>query len=75
MDISKDSLLKQADALLAQARRARKLSASDAVDAEDRAQLIRDAEQCERMAAQLEKDAIGAKTGVFSGPPPRRPQQ
>jgi glycerol-3-phosphate O-acyltransferase len=74
MDISKDGLLKQADALLAQARRARKLSASEAVEADDRAQLIRDAESLEKMARQLEKDAVGAKTGVFAGVPPRRPE-
>lgn len=74
MDISKDSLLKQADALLAQARRARKLSTSDAVEAEDRAQLIHDAEQLEKMARQLEKDAVSAKTGVFAGAPTRRPE-
>jgi hypothetical protein len=61
---SKDTLLRKADALLADARRARK-SASLAAEG-DRAPLIDRAEDLERQAARLEKDAITAKNGVFA---------
>lgn len=64
MDITKDTLLQKADALLAEARRTRKLSAQAA--GADRDQLIRDAEQLESRAARLEKDAVSAKNGVFA---------
>jgi len=66
MDITKDTLLRKADALLAEARRARKLSGAQAAGA-DRDQLIRDAEELESRAARLEKDAVSAKNGVFAG--------
>ena len=62
--VSKDSLLRKADALLGEARRARKLSAD--LSAEDeRLKLIRHAEDLEGQAARLEKDAASAKNGVF----------
>lgn len=66
MDITKDTLLRKADALLAEARRTRKLSAAQASDT-DRDQLIRDAVELESRAARLEKDAASAKNGVFVG--------
>jgi hypothetical protein len=66
MDITKDTLLRKADALLAEARRTRKLSAAQASDS-DRDQLIRDAVELESRAARLEKDAASAKNGVFVG--------
>lgn len=66
MDITKDTLLRKADALLAEARRARKLSAAQA-DGPDRDQLIRSAVELESRAARLEKDAISARNGVFAG--------
>jgi hypothetical protein len=61
---SKDTLLRKADALLADARRARK-SASLAADG-SHTQLIERAEELERQAGRLEKDAVGAKNGVFA---------
>jgi len=66
MDMTKDSLLRKADALLAEARRNRKLSAAQTADA-DRDQLLRSAVELENRAARLEKDAITAKNGVFVG--------
>lgn len=66
MDITKDTLLRKADALLAEARRARKLSAAQAPGA-DRDQLVRDAVELESRAARLEKDAVSARNGVFVG--------
>ena len=63
MDMTKDLLLSKADALLAQARRARKLSLQ-AGDGE-RERLIKEAEEFEHRAARLEQDAVGAKNGVF----------
>jgi hypothetical protein len=63
--VSKDTLLRKADALLGEARRARK-SASVAAEAE-RAHLIGRAEELERQASRLEKDAVTAKNGVFAG--------
>jgi hypothetical protein len=66
MDVTKDTLLRKADALLAEARRTRKLSASQATDA-DRQRLIKDAEDLEGRAARLEQDAVSAKNGVFAG--------
>lgn len=71
MDVTKDTLLRSADLLLGEARRARKLSGS-AVSAEERAQLLHDAQQFERRAATLEKDAASAKNGVFVGLRPGR---
>jgi hypothetical protein len=65
MDVTKDTLLRKADALLAEARRARKRSALAA--GTDRDQLIRDAVEFESRAARLEKDAVSAKNGVFAG--------
>jgi hypothetical protein len=62
--VSKDSLLRKADALLGEARRARKESATLGAEA-DRLQMIRRAEDLEGQAARLEKDAAGAKNGVF----------
>jgi hypothetical protein len=67
---SKDTLLRKADALLGEARRARK-SASAAAES-DRARLMERAEELERQAARLEKDAVSAKNGVF-GPPAKQP--
>jgi hypothetical protein len=65
--VSKDTLLRKADALLSEARRSRK---SATVSAEvDRVRLVERAEDLERQAARLEKDAVSAKNGVF-GPPP-----
>jgi len=66
MDVTKDTLLRSADTLLAEARRTRKLSGGP-VSEEDRAQLLHDALQLERRAATLEKDAASAKNGVFTG--------
>ena len=66
MDITKDTLLRTADGLLGEARRARKLSRVAISDA-DRAQLLQDAAQLETRAARLEKDAASAKNGVFAG--------
>jgi hypothetical protein len=60
--MSKDLLLRQADTLLAQARRVRKSSASQL--GPDRDQLVRDAEEMEGKAARLEKEAVSAKTHV-----------
>jgi hypothetical protein len=72
MDITKDTLLRKADALFAEARRVRKLSAAHAEGAE-RDQLIRDAVELESRAARLEKDAVAAKNGVFAGVRPASP--
>ena len=66
MDITKDTLLRTADTLLGEARRARKLSTGSVSDA-DRVQLLQDAEELEKRAARLEKDAASAKNGVFVG--------
>lgn len=66
--VSKDSLLRKADALLGEARRARKLSAGLGEEAE-RARMIRHAEDLEGQAARLEKDAVTAKNGVFATRP------
>jgi hypothetical protein len=66
MDMSKDFLLHKADALLAQARRIRKLSASQLIES-DRHRLVRDAEEMEARAGRLEKEAVSAKNGVFGG--------
>jgi hypothetical protein len=66
VDITKDTLLRTADTLLGEARRARKLSAGSVSDT-DRVQLLQDAEELERRAARLEKDAASAKNGVFVG--------
>jgi hypothetical protein len=65
MDVSKDTLLRKADTLLAEARRMRKLS-SQAAGAE-RDKLLHDAVELESRAARLEKDAVSAKNGVFAG--------
>jgi hypothetical protein len=72
MDVTKDTLLRKADALLAEARRARKQSAAAAAGS-GRDQLIREAESLEHRAVQLEKDASSAKNGVFAGLPRRGP--
>ena len=66
MDVTKDSLLRKADALLAEARRARKLSTAQPAGA-DRDQMMREAVELESQAAHLEKDAAAAKNGVFVG--------
>jgi hypothetical protein len=66
MDVTKDTLLRKADALLAEARRARKLSEAQAPGAE-RDQLAREAVELESRAARLEKDAVSARNGVFAG--------
>lgn len=71
MDVTKDTLLRSADMLLGEARRARKLS-DGPISAEDRAQLLDDAQRLERRAATLEKDAASAKNGVFAGLRPTR---
>lgn len=70
MDVTTDTLLRTADGLLSEARRARKLSGVAVSDA-DRAQLLEDAAQLETRAARLEKDAASAKNGVFVGLHPR----
>lgn len=67
--VSKDTLLRKADALLGEARRVRK-SASLAADG-DRVPLIARAEDLERQAARLEKDAATAKNGVFASHVPQ----
>jgi len=64
MPVTKDTLLRKADALLGEARRVRKLSAGLDVEG-DRLKLIRHAEDLEGQAARLEKDAVAAKNGVF----------
>jgi hypothetical protein len=62
--VTKDTLLKRADALLGEARRARKMSAAQPAE-DERARLIRHAKHLEGQAAALEKDAVSAKNGVF----------
>lgn len=62
--VTKDTLLRKADALLAEARRVRKESATLA-DESDRRRMVRHAEDLEGQAARLEKDAVSAKNGVF----------
>jgi hypothetical protein len=64
MTVTKDTLLKKADALLGEARRVRKVSTTVGVESE-RLQMIRHAEDLEGQAARLEKDAVSAKNGVF----------
>jgi hypothetical protein len=64
MDMTKDTLLQEADALFAEARRARKLSAAQHPGTASE-QLMRDAENLERRAMRLEKDAASARNGVF----------
>ncbi|MGE5151771.1 MAG: hypothetical protein ACM3II_16770 [Rhodospirillaceae bacterium] len=64
MDISKTTLLKMADAFLAEARKLRKESASQP-NAAKRAELMGEAQQLEAKAARLETDAASAKDGVF----------
>jgi hypothetical protein len=66
--MSKELLLREADTLLAQARRARKSSADQPEP--DRDRLLRDAEEMEGRAARLEREAVSARTsvvGVFPG--------
>jgi hypothetical protein len=63
--VSKDSLLRKADALLGEARRVRKLAF--VAGTEERAHLIARAEELERQALRFEKDAVSAKNGVFAG--------
>jgi hypothetical protein len=65
-DVTKDVLLRKADALLAEARRIRKLSAAEPAGAvhDD---MMRQAVELENRAARLEKDAVSAKNGVFVG--------
>lgn len=65
MDVTKDTLLRKADALLAEARRARKLAGAQTVES-DRDRLIRDAVDLEGRASRLERDAASAKNGVFA---------
>jgi hypothetical protein len=60
--MSKEFLLRQADTLLAQARRARKSSADQPEP--DRDRLLHDAEELEGRAARLESEAVSAKTSV-----------
>lgn len=64
LSVSKDTLLKKADGLFAEARRLRK-QASLAAEG-DRVPLIERAEEFERQAGRLEKDAVTAKNGVFA---------
>ena len=64
MTVTKDTLLRRADALLGEARRTRKVSATLNVES-DRLKMIRHAEDLEGQAARLEKDAAAAKNGVF----------
>jgi len=64
MTVTKDTLLKKADALLGEARRVRKESAAQGEEGE-RLRMIRHAEDLEGQAARLEKDAVSAKNGVF----------
>jgi hypothetical protein len=66
MDVTKDTLLRSADMLLAEARRARKMCDGTISEA-DRAQLLEDAKELEKRAARLEKDAASAKNGVIAG--------
>lgn len=60
--MTKEFLLRQADTLLAQARRVRKSSAGEL--APDRDRLLRHADEMEQRAALLEKQAVTAKTNV-----------
>ena len=60
--MTKEVLLRQADTLLAQARRVRKSSAGELEP--DRDRLLRDADEMERRAGLLEKQAVSAKTNV-----------
>ena len=66
---SKDSLLRKADALLGEARRVRKSASLSAED--ERVRLIGHAEDLERQASRLERDAVSAKNGVFQPHTPR----
>jgi hypothetical protein len=59
---SKESILRQADTLRAEARRARRLSA-DVIDETDRQSLARHITDLEATAARLEKAAVEAKSG------------
>ena len=59
---SKESILRQADALRAEARRARRLAAG-VTDEADRQSLARHITDLEANAARLEKTAIDAKSG------------
>ena len=70
VEITKDTLLKMADAFLAEARQIRKQCATQA-SSPGREQLIGQAEQLEAKAARLEKDAASAKNGVFAQARPR----
>ena len=65
-DVTKDILLRKADALLAEARRVRKLAAAQPAGA-GRDEMMRQAAELEGRAARLEKDAVTAKNGVFVG--------
>jgi hypothetical protein len=66
MDVTKDTLLRKADALLAEARRTRKLAGTQTMTS-DRDRLIQGAEELEGRAARLERDAASARSGVFAG--------
>jgi hypothetical protein len=68
--ISKDTLLKQADAFRDLARRSLRLAESVTQES-DRKRLQRHAQELEDSASGLEKQAIDAKTGVFASPLPR----
>jgi hypothetical protein len=65
LSVSKDTLLRKADTLLAEARRMRK-QAGALVTESERVPLIERAEDLERQAVRLEKDAVSAKNGVFA---------
>jgi hypothetical protein len=59
---SKDSFLKQADALRDLARRARRLSEQMTQESDQR-RLMRYVEELDESAARLEKSAVDAKSG------------
>ena len=59
---SKESILRQADAVRAEARRARRL-ADSITDEADRQSLARHLADLEASAVRLEKAAVGAKSG------------
>jgi hypothetical protein len=67
VDVTKDSLLRTADTLLREGRRARRLSCGTVSDA-DCTQPLEDTEQLETRAARLQRDATPARNGIFVGP-------
>jgi len=68
--VTKENLLQQVDGLRDLARRSRRLADSVSLEA-DRKRLQRHAEELDHSAADLERQAVDAKTGVFAQYVPR----